>query len=652
MIFLPSQLTENDKFKHIAHLKPDGVFWRSDRGYPRRDWPGVRIVIDTEALFNALEETKDNNIEIDLLLEILNHINAFVPDSDFRKIIEQVNKERGKLPRFMAFHKDKEVSFPEFIPIYKPEIHDYKRARNKIAELAAALDIKPGENELEHAKEILNQLRRLVVDAIQTEVLKYDVVLSIPYLIERIDALEDDHDRQRFSLHQSMKHEVDFERDERYFNEWQEFLQHHKDFRYLIEKFVQLRPHGREKLTQEAFQYLIALVDHLHEIYVASDSLHYQIYPVSITITDDYLISVNDADDLTAKQEILGREQAKISLGELGIEADRVETPGSLDEYLNQLDEAFKRDLGFSLKNLVAALSVLAQWVGYDENSKLSTYYKATEKTLSTICQKSIIDLTEEEAIRIIKFLTLTSTDVIRISGQTQPCDDIPVWEYRKRYSRYTLRPLIFLNGQYYWGPHSAKRAGIMWSHVPLDHALPADLSTPSVDRVLDNKHRLIEKEIEEKVLDIIRRYTAYAEGNVKLHQRDKEGKHPAELGDYDVLAFLPGKNIILIIECKEISPAFCAKDSKRMREKIFGRPEKEKGYLEKVENREDYIRKNIEKVIKVMEFPPVPIESVQTVSIFVSRDLYWWMKYPVRPTNVVFLRTDLLAAFIDSLLG
>jgi hypothetical protein len=527
-------------------------------------------VIDADALSSTLQQTKDNNIEIDLLLEVLNQINTFVPDSDFSQMVEKVNQERGKLPRFMAFQKEKEVAFPEFIPVHKPKIHDYKRASNKIAELALDLDIKPDDYELEPAKEILNRLRRSVVEEIQTEVLKYDGVFSIPYLIERLDALEDDHDRQKFYLHQSLKHEVDFERDKSYSNEHREFIRHHKHFRYLIEKFVQLRPRGTEKLTQERFQYLVALVDQLHHIYFASDSLHYNIYPVGITLSDEYLISVNYDESLEEKQEALGREQARISLGEIGVETDRVETPGSLDEYLNDLDEAFVKDLGFRLKNLVAVLTVLSRWPGYEENSKLATHYTAQEKILLTVFQKSIIDVSKEEAARIINFLTLKSNDVIRISGQAQPADDIPVWEHRKRYSRYNIRSLIFLDGQYYWGAHSAKRSEILWSHVPLDHALPAALSTATIDKVLESKHRLVENEIENKVLEIIRRYTPYADGNVYLHQRAKESKHPIDLGDYDVLAFLPEKNIILNIECKEISPAFCAKDAKRMREKFL----------------------------------------------------------------------------------
>lgn len=649
VIFLPSVLAENEKFKHIAHLKPEGTFWRSDGGHPHRDWPGIRIVIDVEALLVALEKTTDNNIEIDLLQEILNHMNVFVPDSSFAQIVQKVNQERGKLPRYTAFRWDKEVSFPEFVPIHKPEIHDYKKARNKIADIAASLAINPGDYELEPAKDILDRLRHSVISAIETEVVKHNFDLCIPYLIERIDAREDEHERNRLHILQSLKHDVDFERDERYFSERQEFLQHHKNVRYLIEKFVQLRPNGIEKFTHDEFRYLTALVNQLINIYFASDNLHYQIYPVGITITDDYLINVNYSADLEEMQDAFGREQAKISLGEIGIEADRVETPGSLDEYLNDLDEAFKNDLGFRFRNLTAVLHVLSQWAGYDENSKLSTFYTVAEETLVTTCLKSVIELEAEEAKRILKFLTLRSKDVIRIIGQAQPCDDIPVWEYRKRYSRYTLRPLIVLDGQYCWGAYSAKRSGIMWSHVPLDHSLPANLSAPSVDRVLEIKHRLIEQEVEGKVLEIVKRFTQYAEGNVYLHQRDKEGKHPPELGDYDVLAFLPGKNIVLNIECKEISPAFCAKDSKRMREKIFGRLEKEKGYLLKVENREDYLKKNIEKILKTMGYPSMQSETIQIISLFVSRDLYWWMKYPIRPTNVIFLRIDLLSDYLEN---
>lgn len=651
VVFIPSELAKTNDFKHIAHLQPNGSFWRSDRGYPRADWPGVRIVIDTEALYAALESVKDNSLEIDLLLEILNHVNAFIPDSNFNKIVKNIKKEKGGLPRFMAFHEDKEISFPEFIPAYKPEFHDYKKARKTIAELAVALDIAPGNYELTQAKELLNRLRKSVVHEIQAIVRKHNVVLSMPYLIERIDALEDEHYHQRLTLQRSLQHEVDFERDERYSSEHLEFLRQHKNYRYLIEKFTQLHPHGRMKINRATFQYVIALADQLHNIYFASDSIHYDISPVNIVIDEEYLVEVNYADDLESKQNILGREQAKISLGESGIESDRVETPGSIEDYLEELDRAFFKDLGFKFKNLVSILKVLSEWAGYDENAIISPYYKATEKTIKAVCQKSIIDISEKEIKRIIKFLTLQRSDVNRVSGQVRPCDDIPIWEFRKRYSRYTIRPFIFLTGQYYWGAYSARRAGIMWSNVPIDHSLPADLSTPSINKLLENKHKLIEKEIEIKVLDIVKRYTEYAKGNVKLHEIDKKGKHPDVLGDYDVLAFLPNENVILNIECKEISPAFCAKDSKRMREKIYGQHRMDKGYLEKIENRENYLHKNIVKIIRIMGYPSIFPEYAKVISLFVSRDLYWWMKYPIRPTNVVFMRTDMLANYMETLL-
>jgi hypothetical protein len=67
---------------------------------------------------------------------------------------------------------------------------------------------------------------------------------------------------------------------------------------------------------------------------------------------------------------------------------------------------------------------------------------------------------------------------------------------------------------------------------------------------------------------------------NARLHRFDKQGKHPPDLGDYDVLGFYPEKNCILSVECKDILPVFCFKDLKRLREKFFGRSQKDKGYI------------------------------------------------------------------------
>src|SRR6185436_10328625 len=90
-----------------------------------------------------------------------------------------------------------------------------------------------------------------------------------------------------------------------------------------------------------------------------------------------------------------------------------------------------------------------------------------------------------------------------------------------------------------------------------------------------------------------------------KIDKTDKTNNHPSDLGDYDVLAFLEAKNILLYIECKVIDPPYCLKDARRLREKIFGRIKKDGSfqgeYLQKVERRAEYLSAHSEEVMAAL---------------------------------------------------
>ena len=653
VIFFPSGLLRNDKYQHISHLKPDNNYWKLERGFPEKDLPAVRVVFDENALIDAFNTVKDNSVEIDLLLAVIEEIDGFAPDNGLDALVQEIEAQKGNPSRFRLFHVEKEVSFPEHIRVYKPTIHDRKRARKKIAELAALNGIRPGTYKLEEAKETLNRLRKLVVTEIDKLVLKCDLSSSIPYLIERADSLEHDHEYKKNSVSLSLQHEVDYQREEIYSNEYKEFIQNHRLIRYLIEKFVQLQPTGHESLTSESYLFLVSLAELLHEIYTASDNIHYQIYPLGIRIGDDYLINVDYEINIDEMVDKFSQQQSRISLGLISDEIDRVESPKPLEEQIEELNNAFGNSLGFRLANLISSLRVLSLWPEYDErsdeHSNEKSVYVSDLETIISICANNILNIDKEEVRTIVEFLTLKGEDVLRILNQEEMSDDIPVWEYRKRYSRYTIRPLICMDHKYFWGPYSTRRAGIIWTNVVSERSLPVDLASPQVVNVLNSQRRLIEKALEEKALSITRRHTVFAEPNVELHKRDKNN-HPPELGDYDVLAYFSKQNIILIIECKEVSRAYCAKDTKRVRDRIFGRSGGVKGYLERVEDRESYIRNNWPKVAKSMKWS-IPLNSPpKVISLFVSRDLYWWTMFPIRKTDVVFTRIDLLSRYLDGL--
>lgn len=564
-------------------------------------------------------------------------------------LIHELQAHQGKLRRFGLFIKDKHVAFPEFVSAEVPTSHDHKQARKRVAQLARDNEIVPGQYDLAAAKKILNTLRDLLVSEINSTVQEFSYEPSICFLLTRIDALIADYEHKRAALGEASKHETEYSPDQTLAETHSSFVGEHRHYRYLIEKFVQLQPQGVQTLDSNSFRSLIALIDKLHEVYSASDHLHYELYPLGIEIDSDYLVHVVYQQNVDQMQNEYGKGQAQQELGLIGNEADRVGLPEPIELLLSMLDEAFETDLGFGLRNLANVLQLMAGWAFYRTDSAEAPYYSATLETVAELASEMVEDLNTDNVPLILAFLTLDPAYVLTTTDNPEPARDLPIWEYNKRLHRYMLKPLIFINGRYYWGPYSAERSGKIWVNSTHTGSLPAQIEAPNVNRVLKENQAKLDKSLELKALEIVKRYTPYAE-----RVNYDRGTHSQELGEYDVLAYLP-TNILLNIECKDIGSAYVLKDAKRLREKIF-RPEyegekkvKNPGNLVIVEKREAYLASNIDRFRDSLKWPIG--EAPTIVSLYITRQDYWWTKFPPRPTTVRFLRIELLDEFIKDLL-
>lgn len=649
ILFFPYSLVESsDKFRHLEHLKPHEGYWQSDYGPMDESLYGIRLVFNDKLLPQAFVEIKDRSIEVALLLEVLTQLNEIIPDTNMRSIKERIEQQLPNKPRFKILTANKKASFPEFVNPHKPSMSHFKRAKKRIAELAKRSSLVEGYYTVEVAKVKLNALRNAVVAEINSEVQQFDFPTAIPYLLAKIDALTDDYERRTLAIEFSIEHEVEYDRAAAYAERHSKYVTMHRNYRYLIEKFVQLHPHGKAFLSKDAFQYLIALIDWLHVFYSASDSLHYGIDPVGMKVVRNFLVDVEYKSDLKEKEKIFAEEQAKISLGLIGQAEDRVVSPRPIQELLDTLDDAFKGEFNFTFRSMINVLQVLASWVENGSGIDMSPFYSARLAEIEEACLQRIDGIVREEVTPILDFLTLKKDDVLRIIGQDEYCLDLPVWEHRKRYARYTLRPLILIEDKYFWGPYSAMKSGVIWSGNLSYGTLPIDLQRPKVQDVVESEKVLIENAIEDKAFEIVKRYAIYVRKNCELYNISPS--HPSDLGDYDVLAFIPEKNVILNIECKDILPAHCLKDAKRLREKIFGRPGKDQGHFAQIEKRQRYISEQLPNVAKTLAWP-VNVDTLpKIVTIYLTRLTYWWTRFPPREVSALFLRVGTLAKFIEDL--
>ena len=110
--------------------------------------------------------------------------------------------------------------------------------------------------------------------------------------------------------------------------------------------------------------------------------------------------------------------------------------------------------------------------------------------------------------------------------------------------------------------------------------------------------------------------------------------------------------NSIVNIECKDILPPYCLKDAKRLKGKIFGRDDNDRGFFEKIIPRRSYLLGNLASISANLNWPINTINPPEVVDVFLSRRLYWWTSFPPKHFETKFLRVDQLSSYLGELEG
>jgi hypothetical protein len=645
----PSELIlKNDKFQRLRNLMPSGERWKLDNGVLGIQTRGIRIAFDETLISKAFLESTDRTLEADLLSAILIEIDKFAPSPRLTDILAQIKLFAKNELRYKMHEFTKMASFPEYVSPSKPEESHRKAAGKLVAQTALDIGVSPGQYELDDAKTKLNNLRKALVARIDDLVREYSYQASIQFLIEKIDALIDENFRARKSIEGSLVHEVEYDRVESSANHELEFLSNYKAYQYLIEKFVQLTPDGTRLMQESQFQSLIALIARLIQVYQASDSIYYGAYPVTLHVDEDFIISATYNADIEDMQQIYHQEMARIHLGLTGNTLDRIDTV--TPEFMEQTDRAFHDSLEFRFTTMVAVLRVLSLWADLEFSShEEATFYSARLDELTQELEDKIEDTNKVELSKVLDFLTLSPDQMLIIYGQQKLSDDLPVWEHFKRPGRYSIRPIIRIENQYYWGAYSASRAGMIWISALQSGKLPFDIQEDAIKEIIEDEKKKVESVIVNKTAEILSDFTPNVATEVQLHKRDRSGEHPQELGDYDVLAYVPERNILLNVECKDILPAYCLKDDSRIRRKFFGDGGNEdKGYLEKVEKREAYLSENAQAILEILGWKSTDVVP-KVISMFVSSRAYWWTRFPPVETSVYFTELYTLRDFLTN---
>lgn len=610
----------------------------------------LRLRVNVEAVQIGLNEATTATFEIESLIETLTAIHRACGWQLADDVISQIRATAIRPARYYLTVVEESVDIPEYIDLITPKPMDYKLARQHLAVSMRKLGFAPGRYELKEAKERIDAGREHLRRHIDRLISKHDSNELARNFLEQHEALVVSERRRVTRTRLSLKHEVDYDRHDAVAKANKEFTGNARHYRYLLEKILSSPQRtGREPVDASLLRSFVGLVDWYMVLAGASDTLHNGVDVGGIEIDDSYLAQVFYSPGYEARQAAFEREYAQGRLGVGIIASDAVE--GDLAKELDspELQLAFRKDVGFELRHLLQSLIVLSQPVRHELATEPALSYAASSQAIREAIFSSIEEVSSVECEAIVQFLTLSAADIRRLPGRDIDETDVPFWEHTKRLHRYNIRPLVPEGERLRWGAEGANRTLSIWTKAVIDGYLPADFPWPEVQREVCLIKERIEKELEIKTEEICRRFTPYVIQGVDFFHRFPREGFP-DVGDFDVLAYWPATNTLVTLECKYNKPAFCVKDSRRLRDNIFGKSETDrKGQFSRILRRRDFVKENRSRMLELLKWPTIPAVEERNVEMYISRDVHWWMVHPPYPVPTEFVRVDSLDTWLKN---
>ncbi|APS30717.1 hypothetical protein H4F38_15340 [Pectobacterium brasiliense] len=630
----PSSL---DEFKHVVtSVIPDSHN------------PDVfHVQVDTRAVLAGLNLSKDGSFEVRCLLETLEKCHAVLGLQMPDEFAQRFTHIASQAARYHLKVMTRNIDVPDYVYPIIPSPTDYKLARRRLAAEIMGLGFIPGRYELSDAKARIDPSSARMRLHIENRLAAFDRHQLLQAFIEQHDALLVTERTRIQRARLSLAHEVEYDRLDAIEQARKEFGDMARHYRYLLEKTVSLSSNGVDDVTEDVLRELVGLVDWFMVLTGASDTLHNGIDVGGVEIDDSYIPEVFYSAGFDDREAVFAREYAKSRLGLGANDKDAVE--GESEDLLSseKLKEAFITDLGFELQNMLTALAVLSQAQRYGFGDELSLSYVAAPDRLAQGLSDSIDRLDYSEAQKIVAFLTLSETGVRRLAGRDIDEGDIPYWERNKRIDRYTIKPLVIDGTDLRWGAESASRAMYIWMSAVRDGYLPAEFDWPHVKPVIRDVKESIEKRLELRTEEIFRRHTPYVLRGIDFFRRFR-GEKFDDVGDFDVFVYWPEDNLLVTVECKYNQPPYTMKDSRRLRDRIFGKAENDKtGQFSRILGRRKFLDTHRSKLLNLLQWPLPKDVPFRNIELYVSRDVYYWMVHPPYPVPTHFVPVDTLDTWI-----
>lgn len=91
-------------------------------------------------------------------------------------------------------------------------------------------------------------------------------------------------------------------------------------------------------------------------------------------------------------------------------------------------------------------------------------------------------------------------------------------------------------------------------------------------------------------------------------------------------------------------------KDSRRLRDRIFGKAENDRaGQFSRILDRRKFLETHRSRLLELLQCAQPESVPLRNIELYVSRDVYYWMVHPPYPVPTQFVRVDTLDTWIKT---
>jgi hypothetical protein len=373
--------------------------------------------------------------------------------------------------------------------------------------------------------------------------------------------------------------------------------------RILIEIIAAEPPNGERELSTEDYDALLAKSSLLVNWSFISDYIHHNLVDIPIRISRSGRV-------YTDKERFDNFFERFSSVKQIEIEErnrelypkyflDFVVEEEDQQSREEEIDNAFHAEFGFSLTKIVNLLCRLSGYA-FDQDGSIGCAPLSFMK--SNICPEA--GLENEEIDAALDLLTLKPRGNFENVPDGYQETDIQPWRYHRRLS-YIIKPLIESpnpesDPQIFWGARNAyQTADYLIKLITTGGYEKFKPRTQEMRKITGKILNEQGKDFNNVVFEWLKQNSDWAlEKQIGIGPKGRL-RNELDIGDIDILAFLPSEKIILSIECKSVSFGRIPHDINQELERFHNTKKGKKGYIEMHEERDRWLSKNLPLVLE-----------------------------------------------------